>query len=81
MVLKPLVLGGVAILGIALTPILAGFGTAGIAAGSAAAAAQSSIGAVAGGSLFATLQSWGMLGYYAIGTGAGVVATALGLVL
>ena len=37
----------------------AGFGTAGIAAGSAAAAYQSSVGTVAAGSAFSTLQSIG----------------------
>ncbi len=82
MVLTALVIGGAAVLAIALTPLLAGFGTAGIAASSAAAAVQSSMGGVvAAGSLFATLQSWGMLGYYVIGTAAGSIATAFGLAL
>ena len=41
-----------------------GFGTAGIAAGSAAAAIQSSIGAVTAGSTFATMTSLGMTGTF-----------------
>ena len=52
----------------------AGFSTTGIAAGSIAAAVQSSIGAVAAGSTFATLQSLGAAGVIAtVGMGAGLV--------
>lgn len=44
----------------------AGFTSAGIAAGSMAAGIQSGIGSVAAGSLFASLQSTGALGGFAI---------------
>jgi hypothetical protein len=54
----------------------AGFTTAGIAGGSAAAAWQSSIGSVAAGSTFATLQSLG-----ATGTIAAVGSAAIGITL
>ncbi|XP_011705111.1 PREDICTED: interferon alpha-inducible protein 27-like protein 2B [Wasmannia auropunctata] len=53
------VIGG--ILGCATLPLL-GFGLAGISAGSFAASWQASIGSVAAGSLFATLQSLGATG-------------------
>ncbi|KAF5843555.1 hypothetical protein DUNSADRAFT_12817 [Dunaliella salina] len=53
-------LGGPLVLG------LAGFGSAGIVAGSAAAAWQASIGNVAAGSLFALLQSCGAAGIGAV---------------
>ena len=78
--ISALIVGGIAVAGIALTPIIAGFGTAGIVAGSTAAAVQSSMGTVAAGSLFATLQSWGMLGYFTAGAGTGIGATILGLI-
>lgn len=59
------IIGGCAIggglLGAAMLPLV-GFGSAGVAAGSAAAAWQSSIGSVAAGSLFAILQSLGATG-------------------
>ena len=69
--------GGVAA-GIALVPIALGFGGAGIVAGSAAAAIQSGIGNVVGGSLFAICQSLGMTGFFttAAASGAAVAATA-----
>jgi hypothetical protein len=54
----------------------AGFTTAGIAGGSAAAAWQSSIGSVAAGSTFATLQSFG-----ATGAIAAVGSAAIGITL
>lgn len=86
--LKYLIVGstvGGAAGGAAALPLL-GFGAGGIAAGSAAASWQSSIGAVAAGSLFATLQSLGATGlgvliFGAVGTGLGVlgsIATRLG---
>lgn len=59
---------------ILLAPValsLAGFTTAGVAAGSMAAAVQSGIGNVVAGSMFAMLQSLG-----AAGMTAGTVATA-----
>ena len=43
-----------------------GFGTGGVMAGSVAAAAQSAIGNVAAGSLFATLQSLGAVGGFSM---------------
>ena len=43
-------------------PTLLGFGSAGIVAGSVAAATQAAIGNVAAGSLFATMTSLGMTG-------------------
>ena len=63
-----------------------GFGAGGVAAGSAAAAVQSTIGNVAAGSLFATLQSAGATGTLswiasgamtAAGTAAGAVVGAI----
>ena len=69
------VTGGV-IAGVALLPITLGFGTTGIVAGSVAAATQSSIGAVAAGSTFATMTSLGMTGVFS--TLAGVGSTLAG---
>ena len=60
------IIGGVATAAFSI-PIIMGFGTAGIAAGSFAAAIQSSIGSVAGGSLFALLQSAGATGLLVTG--------------
>ena len=51
-----------------------GFSTSGIVAGSAAAAAQSVIGNVAAGSLFATLQSVGAVGGFSWATTTAVTA-------
>ncbi len=79
--ISKLVIVGASVTGIALAPILAGFGSAGIVAGSTAAVAQSSMGSIAAGSLFASLQSWGMLGYFTTTCGTGIGATILGLVL
>lgn len=64
----------VAVVSLCLTAV--GFAPAGIAAGSLAASIQSTIGTVAAGSMFATLQSLGASGALAIaGTvGAGVAA-------
>ena len=67
--------GGLAAAG-GLGATLFGFGTAGIAAGSLAAATQATIGNVAAGSIFATLTSWGMTGAFtATATGGGITAT------
>ena len=57
---------------------LLGFGTSGIVAGSAAAAAQAAIGNVAAGSVFATLTSWGMTGVFTTAAYAGGAAAAVG---
>jgi len=67
--------GGV-IAGISLFPIILGFGTTGIVAGSVAAGIQAAIGNVAAGSLFAVSTSLGMTGAFATTSAAG---TALGL--
>ena len=61
-----------------LTLIFAGFSAAGPVAGSAAAAAQASIGNVATGSLFATAQAAGMGGAAALATPVVVAAVAGG---
>jgi hypothetical protein len=69
-------LGGVAL----VAPAVAGFTTEGVAAGSAAAAWQASIGNVAAGSTFASLQSFGATAVMAPAVGAGLtVAGLLGL--
>lgn len=70
---------GLGVLGAAALPLL-GFGAGGVAAGSVAASWQSSIGLVAAGSLFATLQSLGATGlgillFGASGAALGVLAT------
>ena len=70
-------LGGSALLaGISIAPIIAGFGTVGIAAGSTAAAIQSVIGCVQAGSWFATLTSLGMQGVFVGGAVGGTVVAA-----
>ena len=69
--------GGV-VAGAALIPIALGFGTAGVVAGSAAAAIQSGIGNVAAGSLFAICQSLGMTGFFATAATAGAAGAAAG---
>lgn len=77
--LRALVIGctcGFGALGLVTLPLL-GFGLGGIIAGSAAAAWQSSIGAVAAGSLFAVLQSLGATGLGILLFGG--VASAMGL--
>jgi len=62
---------GASVVGASAGLTAAGFSTAGIAGGSIAAAWQSSIGAVAAGSTFATLQSLGAAGVIAtVGIGA-----------
>ena len=62
---------GASVVGASAGITAAGFSTAGIAGGSIAAAWQSSIGAVAAGSTFATLQSLGAAGIIAtVGIGA-----------
>ena len=56
---------------VSLAPIIAGFGTVGIAAGSTAAAVQSGMGCVAAGSWFASMTSLGMQGVFVYGAAGG----------
>lgn len=77
---------GIAIVSAPLIIGAVGFGAGGVVAGSVAAAWQATIGNVVAGSLFATLQSVGVLGLSggavaAVGVGGGVVgaATATGV--
>jgi len=73
---KGIAITGGVIAGISLLPIILGFGTTGIVAGSVAAGIQAAIGNVAAGSLFAVSTSLGMTGAFASTTVAG---SALGL--
>ena len=59
---------------------LLGFGTAGIVAGSAAAATQAAIGNVAAGSAFAVLTSLGMKGIFAGTAIGGGITSAIGAI-
>ena len=59
---------------------LFGFGTAGVVAGTAAAATQAAIGNVAAGSLFATMTSLGMQGIFAGTAIGGGITTVLGAI-
>lgn len=61
--LKAFALGAFAVVSAPALISLAGFGSAGVAAGSLAAAWQSYIGSVAAGSLFSLLQSAGAAGF------------------
>ena len=76
-----ILLGGTLATWFGLGGTLFGFGTGGIIAGSAAAAAQAAIGNVAAGSLFATMTSLGMQGVLAGAAIGGGVATAVGAAL
>ncbi len=69
------IVGGI-IGGIFALPILLGFGSVGIIAGSIAAGVQAVIGNVVAGSAFAGLQSLGMTGVLAIGAVAGFTTSA-----
>ena len=60
-------------------PTLLGFGSAGIVAGSVAAATQAAIGNVAAGSLFATMTSLGMTGVLSTLSFIGVGSIAAGI--
>ena len=74
--------GTLAVAAAPLALAAAGFGSAGVAAGSAAAAWQASIGNVAAGSFFASLQSAGAVGIAAstsAGVGAAGAAVGAGL--
>ena len=77
---KSLTYGGIAVATVCALPIVAGFGTAGIAGGSIAALVQSSIGNVAAGSTFAVLQSLGATGVFATGATAGGTAAGSGFI-
>lgn len=70
---------GVSVVSVPFTLAMAGFGGTGVSAGSLAAAWQASMGNVAGGSIFAVLQSWTMGGMSIAGTATmgGTVAAAL----
>ena len=71
--------GGIATaLGLGAT--IFGFGTAGVIAGTAAAATQATIGNVAAGSLFATMTSLGMQGILAGTAIGGGITTVLGAI-
>ena len=76
-----LLFGGLSALGLGIGGTLLGFGTAGIAAGSVAAAIQATIGNVAAGSIFAILTSLGMKGIIAGTAAGGGVLSALGALL
>ena len=71
-------IGGGALAAVGLVPLAIGFGTTGVVAGSIAAAAQSSIGAVAAGSTFATMTSLGMAGVFSSLAGVGSALAGAG---
>ena len=75
-----LIIGGSLAAAGGLGATLFGFGTAGIAAGSLAAATQAAIGNVAAGSVFATLTSWGMTGAFTATTVGGGITAAIGAI-
>jgi hypothetical protein len=77
---KSLKCGGAAVVGACALPMLAGFGTAGIAGGSLAAIWQSSMGNVIVGSTFAALQSLGATSFFASGAAAGGSAAGAGFI-
>ena len=74
-----MILGGSLIAAGGLGATLFGFGTAGVAAGSLAAATQAAIGNVAAGSLFSTLTSLGMTGSLITTTVGGGITAAIGV--
>lgn len=78
---KFLAIGGAVVAAGAAFPIVIGFGTAGIAAGSIAAGIQSAIGNIAAGSLFASMTSVGMTGGFATAAAGGAVTSAIGTVM
>ena len=75
---KGIAITGGVIASISLLPIILGFGTTGIVAGSVAAGIQAAIGNVAAGSLFAVSTSLGMTGAFVSTTAAGTTALGLG---
>ena len=72
--------GGIAT-ALGLGSTLFGFGTAGVVAGTAAAATQAAIGNVAAGTIFATMTSLGMQGILAGTAIGGGITTALGAIV
>ena len=76
-----LLISGGTIAAVSTVPIIAGFGTAGIIAGTTAAAVQSGIGLVSAGSAFATMTSLGMQGYFVGSAIVGGVASASGALI
>ena len=75
-----LLIGGGLATAFGLGTTLFGFGTAGVVAGTTAAATQAAIGNVAAGSVFATLTSLGMTGALAGTAIGGGITTALGVI-
>ena len=75
-----LILGGSLAAAGGIGATLFGFGTAGVVAGSLAAATQATIGYVAAGSLFATLTSWGMTGTLTTTAAGGGVTAIIGTI-
>ena len=73
-----LIAGGALAATCGLGGTLLGFGTAGVAAGSIAAATQAAIGNVAANSLFATMTSLGMSGAFTTAAIAGGASAAVG---
>ncbi len=74
-------IGTAAGVGVPVAGTAAGFTSSGIAAGSIAAGVQSSIGSVAAGSTFATLQSIGATGGFAILGPISLIAGAVGITI
>ncbi len=75
-----LIIGGSLAAAGGLGATLFGFGAAGVAAGSLAAATQATIGNVAAGSLFSTLTSWGMTGALTTTATGGGITAAIGAI-
>ena len=75
-----LIAGGGLATALGLGSTLFGFGTAGVIAGTAAAATQAAIGNVAAGSLFATMTSLGMQGILTGTAVGGGITTAIGAI-
>ncbi len=78
---KSLLIGGIVVAVGASIPIILGFGTAGVAAGSVAAGIQSTIGNVAAGSLFAITQSAAASGTFVTAAVCGGAAAGTGVVI
>ena len=76
-----LIVGGAIAAAGGLGATLFGFGTAGVVAGSLAAATQATIGNVTAGSAFATLTSLGMTGTLTTTAAGGGITAAIGTIL